>query len=120
MYQYIPEFKFGKQEKRSSDAYIRCRKNLLIVEAKGYSILINSLVKNEDINKNNEKLYVNPILQADQRFCEIEQQMDIFDGIETVYIVSVTMDSVSAVPKYLKEIYEKILDKRQSKKLKYF
>ncbi len=66
-FDYISEFKYGKNNKRSSDAYIRKGDKLLIVETKGYSILQNSLAQNVDIEKNNEKLFIKPILQADKR-----------------------------------------------------
>lgn len=118
---YIPEFEYeiNKNKKKSSDAYIREGEKLLIVEAKGYSILINSLIANEDIQRNNEKLFVNPIIQADTRFYEIDANYDRFDGIKTVYILSVTMDSVSAVPSYLYEIHKEIFLKKKSGKTKY-
>lgn len=46
--------------------------------------------------------------------------MDIFAGVETVFIVSVTMDSISAVPHYLEETFNEILIEKKSTKTKYY
>lgn len=66
-YSYIAEFSYKekKKEKKSSDAYIRKGTNLLVVEVKGFSVLIDCMIKNEQVEKNNEKLFVKPVLQAD-------------------------------------------------------
>jgi len=117
-FDYISEFKYGN--KRSSDAYLRKGDKLLIVETKGYSILQSSLAQNVNIEKNNEKLFIKPILQADERFDEIDQLGGYFDGVSTAYILSVTMDSVNAVPAYLDTIYGDIFAKKRSKKTKFF
>lgn len=117
--EYIPEFEYGKTKKKSSDAYIRNNENLLAIEAKGYSILQDSVTKNEDIQKNNKKLFVDPIIQADKCFDDIEQTENVFNGISTVYVISVTMDSINAVPSYLDSIYEEIAREKKSHKVKY-
>jgi hypothetical protein len=118
-YSYIPEFKYGGMNKKSSDAYIRQGEKLLIIESKGYSVLQNSITKNEDIERNNEKLFIKPVLQADERFDEIDQLGGYFDDVTVVYIISVTMDSVNAVPVYLDSIYGEIHQKKKSEKTKY-
>ncbi|WP_313133246.1 hypothetical protein [Anaerocolumna sp.] len=119
-FQYITEFTYGSNNSKSSDAYIRSGNNLLAVEAKGFSILIDSLVKNTRVEDNNKRLFINPILQVDACFYDIESKMDIFTGVDTVFIVSVTMDSVSAVPHYLEDTFNKILKEKKSTKTKYF
>ena len=43
-----------------------------------------------------------------------------FAGVETAYIVSVTMDNINAVPNYYNAIHKEIMDKKRSDKVKYF
>ncbi len=64
IYKFIPEFEFkiGREKKKSSDAYIRKDKTLLAIEAKGFSVLIDCMIKNEKVEDNNKKLFVKPIL----------------------------------------------------------
>lgn len=114
---YIPEF--TASNKKSSDAYIRKGKSLLAVEMKGYSILQDTLTKNESIDRNIEKLFIKPVLQADKAFNYFDNRGGYFDGIDEVYIISVTMDSVNAVPAYLESAYKQIEDKKKSIKVKY-
>lgn len=77
---------------------------MLIVEAKGFSILISTLMNN-DIEKNNSKLFTTPILEANECFYNIKNSRD---DVEEIYIVSVTMDSINAVPQYIEDIKESI------------
>lgn len=121
LFSYISEFKYGKDKMDSSDAYIRKDNNLLIIESKGYSILQKTLSDNVDILKNNKKLFINPILQADECFDKIDKLSgSCFNNISTAYIISVTMDNVNAVPTYLESIYNDILASKKSSKVKYF
>ncbi len=111
--EYIDEFDFGRDKKRSSDAYIKSGNQLIVIEAKGFSILISSLV-DKDIERNNNKLFVNPILEANKCFYNIRQSTDKrFDDVEELFIVSVTMDNINAVPGYLSDITERIVDKKK-------
>lgn len=115
---YIPEFSC-KSGNKSSDAYIQIDDNLIIVECKGFSVLLDTIIKGEKIDKNNEKLFINPILQADERFFEIVNDDDKFKDINQTYIISVTMDNVNAVPQYYNEIYKEIEYKKKSHLTKY-
>ena len=47
-YIYIDEFEFKvkRDTRKSSDAYIRKGKDLLVVEAKGFSVLVDCMAKN--------------------------------------------------------------------------
>lgn len=109
-YEYIAEFLYSekKKEKKSSDAYVRKNSDLLVVEAKGFSVLLDCMTKNKNIEKNNKKLFVDPVLQADLCLAAVMEDKPEFTGVENAYIVSVTMDSINAVPDYYNDIHRKI------------
>lgn len=119
---YIDEFVYmdGREEKKSSDAYIRRGNDLLVVEAKGFSVLLDCMTKNESVEANNNKLFVKPVLQADKSLSAVFDEKLEFAGVETAYIVSVTMDNINAVPNYYNAIHKEIMDKKRSDKVKYF
>lgn len=117
-YRYIPEFKC-KSGNKSSDAYLQYKDDLIIIECKGFSILINTLINGEDIEKNNDKLFIKPILQADNRFNEIVTIDKKFTDIKQTFIISVTMNNINAVPQYYDEIYKEVESKRKSQMTKY-
>jgi hypothetical protein len=118
-YKYIDEFSYmlKHEPKKSSDAYIRKGNALLAVEAKGFSVLLDCLIKNERVQDNNKKLFVNPIVQADKCLHNVLNTKKEFDGVESVYIVSVTMDNINAVPNYYDEIYTQIEQKKKCDKV---
>lgn len=114
----VPEF-ICKSGNKSSDVYIKIGDCLIIVECKGYSVLIDTVTKGESIGKNNDKLFINPILQADERFAEIIADGERFTDIKQTYIISVTTDNVNAVPQYYEEIHREINKKKKSSMTKY-
>ena len=115
---YIPEFVCNSGNK-SSDVYIQIDDNLIIIECKGFSVLLDTITKGESIPKNNKKLFIDPILQADERFYEIVNEDCKFKNINQTYIISVTMDNVNAVPQYYDEIYTEIERAKKSPLTKY-
>lgn len=115
---YIEEFEC-KSGNKSSDAYIEAGTDLIIVECKGYSVLADTITKGERIEDNNKKLFIGPILQADERFKEIVEEDGLFSNITQTYIISVTTDNVNAVPSYYEEIYKTIDEKKKSSITKY-
>ncbi|WP_321834363.1 hypothetical protein [Clostridium butyricum] len=117
-YSIIPEFTC-RSGKKSSDAYLQYQNNLIIIECKGFSILIDTLIKNKKIEKNNEKLFIKPVLQADERFNEIVTIDKRFTDVTQTFIISVTMDNINAVPKYYDEIYKKVEKNKKSPLTKY-
>lgn len=121
-YEYIEEFcyKEKKAEKKSSDAYIRKGINLLVIEAKGFSVLVDCMARNEKIEKNNSKLFVKPVLQADLCLSVVIGNKPEFAGIENAYIISVTMDNINAVPNYYNEIHKAIQNRKVCEKTKYY
>lgn len=118
-YKYIPEFKY-KQNKKSSDAYIRKETNLLVVEAKGFSVLLDCMTKNEKVEKNNNKLFVDPIIQADLCLSDIIDNESDFENVESAYIISVTMDNINAVAEYYNNIHDDIEERKVCERTKYF
>lgn len=122
IYIFIPEFEFniGREKKKSSDAYIRKDKTLLAVEAKGFSVLIDCMIKNEKVEDNNKKLFVKPILQADKCIVNTIFDRPEFNEVDEIFIVSVTMDNVNAVPKYYNSIHKEIEQNKQSELVKYY
>lgn len=121
-FDYIDEFVYadGGKDKKSSDAYIRKANDLLVVEAKGFSVLLDCMTKNESVETNNRKLFVKPVLQADKSLAAVIDDKPEFAGVETAYIVSVTMDNINAVPNYYNAIHKEILDEKCTDKVKYF
>ena len=121
-YKYIDEFiyKQGRNEKKSSDAYVRNGENLLIVEAKGFSVLLDCMTKNERVDKNNKKLFVDPVLQADACLAIVENSKSEFSGVENAYIIAVTMDNINAVPDYYNQIHAEVKQKKICNKTKFF
>lgn len=119
---YIDEFEFGtkKENKKSSDAYVRKEKEVLIVEAKGFSVLLDCMIKNEKVEDNNKKLFVNPVLQADSCFVAVADTKPEFKDIESAYIVAVTMDNINAIPNYYNAIHKEIVENKKSCVVKYF
>ncbi len=121
-YIYIDEFQFQvkKATRKSSDAYVRKGNDLLVVEAKGFSVLVDCMAKNEKIEDNNKKLFVKPVLQADERLNETFDKKEEFSGIEEAFIVSVTLDNVNAVPNYYNDIHKEISEKKKCELVHYY
>lgn len=121
-YIYIDEFEFKvkRDTRKSSDAYIRKGKDLLVVEAKGFSVLVDCMAKNEKIENNNKKLFVKPVLQADACLNEIIDKKEEFDGIEEAFIISVTLDNINAVPNYYNAIHKEISKNKKCKVVHYY
>lgn len=121
-FSYIDEFTFreGREVKKSSDAYIRKEKELLVVEAKGFSVLLDCMTKNESVQSNNKKLFIAPVLQADSCLAKVIGDKTEFSGVESAYIVAVTMDNINAVPNYYNAIHKEIIENKQATETKYF
>lgn len=121
-YTYIDEFPFKVKHnnRKSSDAYIRKRADLLVVEAKGFSVLVDCMARNEKIEKNNDKLFIKPVLQADECLNYTFSGKQEFDGVEDIFIVSVTLDNINAVPNYYEAIHKEISDKKKCEQVHYY
>ena len=119
-YVYIEEFAYGKNKKKSSDAYVRKANSLLVVEAKGFSVLLDCMTKNENVEKNNNRMFAKPIIQADACLATVIGDKPEFNGVEDVYIISVTMDNINAVPDYYNEIHKSVEEKKKCSKIKYY
>jgi hypothetical protein len=78
------------------------------------------MTMNERIEMNNEKLFVQPVLQADLCLSAVIGEKAEFAGVDDVYIVSVTMDNINAVPNYYHAIHTAIRERKKSEKTKYF
>ena len=121
-YTYIDEFLVNvkKGNQKSSDAYIRKGNDLLVVEAKGFSVLVDCMAKNERIEANNRKLFVNPVLQADKCLNKSLDTNEEFNGIEEAFIISVTLDNINAVPNYYNAIHKEIDEKKKCGLVHYY
>ncbi|MBQ7009264.1 MAG: hypothetical protein IJN05_08635 [Ruminococcus sp.] len=121
-YQYIKEFtyKIRKDLKKSSDAYIRKDTELLVIEAKGFSVLFNCMARNESVEKNNKKIFIDPVLQADICLFNVIDNKPDFSGVNNAYIISVTMDNINAVPNYYNNIHKTIDNEKKCDKTKYY
>ena len=92
----------------------------LIVEAKGFSVLLDCMIKNEKIENNNKKLFISPVLQADSFLAAAITKHCSIKGIQEAFIVSVTLDSINAVPEYYNAIHTTINAKKSCNATKYF
>ena len=113
-------FCLKRDRRKSSDAYIRKDNNLFVIEAKGFSVLVDCMSKNEKIENNNEKLFIKPVLQADERLNEIFETKEEFKGIENAFIISITLDNINAVPNYYNKIHEEIEEKKKCELVHYY
>lgn len=121
-YKYMPEFTYHYSDGdiKSSDAYIKNNNKLLVIESKGFPVLADCMIKNERIDDNNKKLFITPVLQADSFLYKIHNQYDGFKEVTEAYIVSVTMESINAVPEYYESIYQAIETDKKSAVTKYY
>ena len=118
-YVYIPEFKYGKGGgSKSSDAYLRIGNKLLAIEAKGFSVLFDCIV-NKSVKSNLDKLLIKPVLQADRAFDD-NKHISEFEDVTDLYIFSVTMDSINAVPEYYEQCISEIEQKKKTSCLRRF
>ena len=78
------------------------------------------MIKNEKVEDNNKKLFVKPILQADKCIVNTISDRPEFDEVDEIFIVSVTMDNVNAVPNYYNSIHQEIEQNKQSGLVKYY
>lgn len=115
---FINEFKFGNNN-RSSDAYIERNNELIVIECKGISILLPTITLNRRIDDNN-KLFIEPVLQADECFYKLKNEFNEFENIDIVYIISVAMNNINAIPEYTKNILTCIKSEKKSVEAKYF
>lgn len=101
LYEFIPEFKYGKPQAKSPDAMILCpsRKTLLALEVKASRYLdsILSSNKSEDaIEKSFNNLRYRPWKQVHTSICRIvleKRHPKIIDGLSCLFI-SVTMNEI--------------------------
>lgn len=121
-YTYIDEFSFKVKHdnRKSSDAYIRKSSDLLVVEAKGFSVLADCMARNEKIEKNNDKLFIKPVLQADECLSYTFSSKQEFEGVKEIFVISVTLDNINAVPNYYHAIHKEISDKKKCEQVHYY
>lgn len=92
----------------------------MVVEAKGFSVLVDCMSKNEKIERNNEKLFVKPVLQADKRLNEFYKYKEEFAGVEEAFVISVTLDNINAIPNYYNTIHKEISEKKKCALVHYY
>lgn len=121
-YTYIDEFTIGKpgHESKSSDVYLQKGSKLLAVEAKGFSVLSNVMASNRDVEKNNRKMFIDPILEVDKFAEKATKAGERFSGIEVIFAVAVSMDSINANPYYYEDIIREIEEKKVCSRVRYF
>ena len=91
----------------------------MVVEAKGFSVLLDCMTKNESVEKNNNRMFAKPIIQADACLATVIGYKPEFTEIEDAYIISVTMDNINAVPDYYNEVHKSVEEKKKCSKTKY-
>ncbi|MGG0789865.1 hypothetical protein ABE132_14405 [Peribacillus simplex] len=124
-YEYIDEFDYGtKSQSLSSDFYLRLNEDLIIIEAKGARPTVNSSIKGEKkaIKKDLQKLFIEPILQADRTYQNILDSSFSykFAGVQNLYIISVNLNGFPAVPSFYEEVDEILKESLSTKVKGYF
>lgn len=97
-YKYIEEFDYGKSNSKSSDAYILISNIMLIIEAKASRPVRSSFIGDdeESIIQAINKLYINPIKQANKAYEQImkSNHKKKFENINDIYIITVSLENV--------------------------
>lgn len=101
LYEYIPEFSYGKSNSKSPDAMIFCSKNntLLALEVKAaryLDVIITGENQTEAIDKSFNKLKFNPweqVHKSIQRIAFEKRHPKIIEGISCLFI-SITMNEI--------------------------
>lgn len=106
-FRFIDEFKYGKNDEKSSDAYIILDDAMIIVEAKSTRPVRSTFIS-EDEEKIGEaiiKLYSKPALQANNAYeCIMKSDhRNKFDNINRIYIITVSLESVP----FIREVKQK-------------
>ena len=78
------------------------------------------MTKNEKVEDNNNKLFVGPVLQADKFLNRSLTGVPFFSCVENVYVVSVTMDNINAIPDRINEMHNTIETEKKCDKVKYY
>jgi hypothetical protein len=102
-YKFIDEFTFGKENKRSSDAYLLLGRSLLIIECKGGRLRKETKISAEPkfSEEDYNKYAVDPIEQANTAYKEILQtEPGRFNNAKKVYVLSVSLQSFPKIPTY--------------------
>lgn len=100
-YRFIDEFKYGKDNKDSSDAYILLDDKLLIIEAKSKRPNIKAFIledSKESYNNAIDTLIIEPSLQAYARYKEIinnSEHRNKFLKVNEIYIVCVSLLNIT-------------------------
>ena len=65
-------------------------------------------------------MFIKPVLQADECLSYTFSGKQEFDGVEDIFIVSVTLDNINAVPNYYEAIHKEIRDKKKCEQVHYY
>lgn len=88
------------------------------ITADSFSVLFDCIV-NQNVNSNLDKLFIKPVLQADRAFDD-NKSIEDFNSVTDLYVLSVTMDSINAVPDYYEHCKNDIEKRKRSTCLKKF
>lgn len=102
-YEFIDEFLYGKENKRSPDSHVLLGRTLLIFECKGGRIRKETKISAEPefSKKDFEKYAIEPIKQANKAYTNIlSKKPSIFKNVNKVIILSVSLQSFPKIPKF--------------------
>lgn len=117
---FIDEFTLYNGDK-SSDAYLVNNNKLIAIECKGRSVLLNTIIDNFDNDKNLDKLFISPVLQADNCFFNGKKEDNPkFKNIDKLYIISVTMSNINAIPCAIEKGVTEINKNKKSNEIECF
>ncbi|OMC88075.1 hypothetical protein, partial [Paenibacillus odorifer] len=105
-YIFIPEFSFGKN--KSPDVMLRLGNKLLAVEAKAQRVMMNSLFGlKEAIDKDIKRMVIDPLCQIHDCLMELKEiDHRILEGIDEIYLMSVTLGEFPTLLPFERNIHE--------------
>ncbi|MFC8689551.1 hypothetical protein [Brevibacillus porteri] len=112
-YRFVPEFPYDINSKRSPDALVRLDNSMLAIEAKVYRLKMDSLIGGIDsidvIEEDIERMAIKSIKQLHDRVKElIDRHHEAFDGIEKLYLISVTFGEFPSLKPFELKINEEL------------
>lgn len=111
-YEFIKEFEYDRDKKKSPDVMLKLGNQLLVIEAKSKRLTLNALEgdDHDSIEKAQEDLVLSPIKQAHDRIVEIlnSNKKNVFQDIKNYYIAVVNIKDFPTLPPIEIEIKEKL------------
>ncbi|MED3648669.1 hypothetical protein P4475_18025, partial [Halalkalibacterium halodurans] len=122
-YHYIGEFYYGKDNKASSDSYVKLGKSLLILECKGGRISKNTKIDADEAAtlEDFQKYVMKPLKQANDTYEKILKiNPKQFQGVKKVFLNAISSHSFPRVPRYEKLLEDEEFKNKLHDHIKYY